>query len=143
MRIALLTLALPALMLAACDEPPQDPEPLDPAPLPDGDAAAAAAAPAQIVGAYDVTMADGSKRRQVLYEDGRYSDTDPAGAEVERGTWRIEGETYCFDPEGEPSETCYTADAYDEAGGFDKLGPDGELYGRLVRVGTGEDSPAD
>lgn len=35
MRIGFLALALPALLLAACDEPPQEPDPLEPAPLPE------------------------------------------------------------------------------------------------------------
>lgn len=32
MRVALLV--LPALALAACDEPPQEPDPVEPAPMP-------------------------------------------------------------------------------------------------------------
>lgn len=120
-------LALP-VALAACAQGADDQQAAEAEP-------AVEAAPASAVyGAYAVAMADGSERRQTLLLDGSYSDTGPDGEVIERGTWREDGMALCFDPEGEPGETCYTAANPGADGSFDKLDPEGNVYARLRRI---------
>jgi len=81
-----------------------------------------------------VTIADSSERRQTLLTDGSYSDIGPDGEEIERGTWREDGMTLCFDPADEPGEICYIAANPGEDGSFEKIDPKGIIYARLRRI---------
>lgn len=138
LRIAALA-ALP-LTITACEPAPQ-PEPLEP-PMPQTSAEGEASG--EPFGTYDVTLADGGKRRQLLYLDGRYEDFGPDGAVVEQGTWRAEGMSFCFQPAPQESEeACYTAGDPAPDGTFEKFDADGNLYARLRRIEPTDEAPAE
>ena len=84
------------IALAACS--PDQPEPQPAQEIP---------SPADIAGTYKAKLADGSIIRQTLNADGTYLDLDADGNPVENGTWRLDGKSLCYDPEGSEPEACY------------------------------------
>jgi hypothetical protein len=136
MRIGFLALALPALLLVACDEPPQEPDPLEPAPLPDGSAGAAMGPGLYSVG--DETTIYGRTR---LAADGTFTDLDEAGETVHRGTWRADGDTICLDLEGDAEdqqEHCWRNDPPAEDGSFMSRRLDGEKAYQVTPLAEAE-----
>ena len=95
---------LPALfLLAACGgaeqqvaEDPPSPDPLD------------------LVGSYRAEMADGKTVTHVLEADGTYRDIGDENLALETGTWRIEGDSICYDPEGSDPEACFAGGPTDK-----------------------------
>lgn len=76
-----------------------------------------------IAGTYEVTSEDGAVVLQRVDAGGTYVET-VAGTETERGTWHQKGDQMCYDPEGEPSEQCYTGGQPGPDGSFG-VGTDG------------------
>lgn len=93
---------------------------------------AAATAPGDMTGRYEITAADGTVVIEQINSDGSYVDTKE-GLESEKGTWRADGAKMCFDPEGSDPETCYTSTAPGADGTFKVIGPDGKESGNTVR----------
>lgn len=127
-----LPLLSPAFLLAACDQPPQDPEPVEPPPVPTSMAQAAMGP-----GLYEVGDGTTVYARTRLEEDGTYSDLDDAGAKVGGGSWRNEGDTICFDPEGigeDLEERCWRNDPPEDDGSFMSRRTDGEQAYRVSPV---------
>ena len=80
-------------------------------------------------GKYAIEGGDGTVYSQTIVNaDGTYSDLDPDGNEVGRGTWRDQRGMACFDPEGdgpEQQERCWTNSALAEDGSFTTTREDG------------------
>ena len=80
-------------------------------------------------GKYAIEGGDGTVYSQTIVKaDGSYSDLDPDGNEVGRGTWRDQRGMACFDPEGEGpehQERCWTNSALTEDGSFTTTRDDG------------------
>ena len=93
----------------------------DTAAAPDATESAAAttavAATGPVPGDYDVTGPDGTKLVATLAADGTYVDHDPAGKELEKGTWAVKEGKTCFMPAGK-AEVCYTDSAPAADGSF-------------------------
>lgn len=121
-----LTLAAATLALAACgnktdadaDTTPMATDTAMATPM-----ATTAAATGNMAGTYEVTMADGSKMTETINADGTY--TDVMDGKETRGTWRMDGEKACFDPEGDKPEVCHTTTAPGADGSFTATTPDG------------------
>ena len=64
-----------------------------------------------VAGTYEVTLDDGTVIRQTISENGSYITADAQGVETEQGSWRREGSSMCFDPEGSEGESCYATGA--------------------------------
>ncbi len=84
------------IALAACSPDQPKPQPVKESP-----------SPADIAGTYEATLADGSRIRQSLNADGTYLDSDADGNPIEKGTWRLDGKSLCYDPEGSEPDVCY------------------------------------
>jgi hypothetical protein len=120
MSVARLACLGPLVMLMACDQPPMDPEPAEPPVLPEE---AGAAMPP---GLYALGDEDTVFVRAQLNEDGTFVDIDEDGAVVLSGTWENEGETICFDPEGEGKQRhCWRNDPPRPDGSFVSRRTDG------------------
>jgi hypothetical protein len=136
MRVVFAALLLAPFALAACDEPPQEPDPLEPPPVPEGVAGAVMRPGLYAVG--DGTTVYG---RTSLSADGTFIDLDKAGATVHRGRWRAEGNTICLDVEGEAEdqqEHCWRNDPPDEDGSFMSRRLDGEKAYRVTPLAASE-----
>ncbi len=86
-----------------------------------------------VAGTYQMTQADGTIVTQTVNADGTYVDTAADGTELQRGTWRTEGEALCFDDTGPAVETCMTGGEVSEDGSFRAIGADGQETGTIVR----------
>ncbi|EDL50396.1 hypothetical protein [Erythrobacter sp. SD-21] len=111
-------------MLAACGSNEAE-EPVNPiettAPAGTTDTATAG----QMAGTYEMTMDDGTVVRQQVNADGTYVDTDMEGNELERGTWRQQGDQLCYDANGADPEECWTGGTPAADGTFEATGADG------------------
>lgn len=91
-------------------------------------------------GVYQVAADDGRMGQTVMKDDGTYTDTDPDGNVTETGTYNIDGDRICFDPEDDDSDYCFTNGPMGADGVFSAT-PDGEMEPITVtRVG---DVPAE
>lgn len=117
-KLALLA-AVAALAACSQDEAAVPAETEQPMP-----AETTAAMDAVIPGTSDVKMADGSMGTTTINADGTYVDTDAEGNEV-RGMVANKGGNYCFDPEGDEPEVCWTSTAPGADGSFTATAPDG------------------
>ena len=108
--------------LAACgsNEAEETPEPIDTT-IGSTDTATAS----QMAGTYEMTMADGTVVRQQVNADGTYVDTDLEGNELERGTWRQQGNQLCYDDAGTNPEECWTGGTPGADGSFEATSSDG------------------
>ncbi len=79
----------------------------------------------QMTGTYEMTMDDGTVVRQTINADGSYVDTDLEGNELERGTWRQQGDQLCLDDAGPGAEECWTGSTAGPDGSFEATGADG------------------
>ena len=83
------------------------------------------ASASQMAGTYEMTMEDGTVIRQQVNADGTYVDTDLEGNELERGTWRQEGNQLCLDDAGSGPEECWTGGTPGADGSFEATMPGG------------------
>ena len=117
-------LATATAALAACGSNEAE-EPVDPvettAPAGTTDTATAG----QMAGTYEMTMDDGTVVRQQVNADGTYVDTDLEGNELERGTWRQQGDQLCYDANGADPEECWTGGTPGADGSFEATASDG------------------
>lgn len=88
----------------------------------------------QMTGTYEMTMEDGTTVRQQVNADGTYVDRDLQGNELERGTWRQEGEQLCYDPEGADPEECWSGGTVGADGSFEVYDADGNVDGTVRRI---------
>lgn len=102
-------IAAGCILLAGCNQP----EP-DPAPSP------AAPSTQDIAGTYEAALPDGSRVRHTLGADGSYSEEDGEGNPIEIGTWRLNGDQICYDPEGSEPESCFETGPSDDVAKVDK-----------------------
>ncbi|WAT17871.1 hypothetical protein OZN62_13290 [Aurantiacibacter sp. MUD11] len=119
-----------SLSLAACAEQP------------DEAAAEATEVPAEEAGVvigpglYAVGDETTEYGRTRLNADGTYVDLD-GDTPVGGGTWRTDGETMCFDPEGDgedQQERCWTNGPADADGGFLSTRTDGSQSYRVTPI---------
>lgn len=126
-------LATATVALAACGSNETE-EPVEPiettAPAGTTDTASAS----QMAGTYEVTMDDGTVVRQQVNADGTYVDTDLDGNEVERGTWRQQGDQLCYDDAGADPEECWTGGAPGPDGSFQATTSDGSVTTTVRRI---------
>ena len=124
-------------LLAACGSNEAE-EPVEPiettAPAGTTDTATAG----QMAGTYEMTMNDGTVVRQQVNADGTYVDTDMDGNELERGTWRQQGDQLCYDANGADPEECWTGGTPGADGSFEATGADGTS----ITVRRVQDEPA-
>ncbi|QZD89659.1 hypothetical protein K3148_12775 [Qipengyuania aurantiaca] len=124
-------------MLAACGSNEAE-EPVEPiettAPAGTTDTATAG----QMAGTYEMTMDDGTVVRQQVNADGTYVDTDLEGNELERGTWRQQGDQLCYDDAGADPEVCWTGGTPGADGSFEATATDGTS----ITVRRVQDEPA-
>lgn len=123
--------------LSACGSKPADPAATDTAANTVETPAPATSAPAtgSMVGTYEMTSPDGTIITETINADGTY--VDVAEGKETRGTWRMEGESGCFDPAGDAPEICYTTTAPAADGSFTTKAPDGTTM--TVRKTTAQD----
>ena len=91
-------------------------------------------------GLYETATEDGRMAQTVMREDGTYTDLDPDGAELEKGTYTTEGDRTCFDPEGDDEAYCYTNGPLGEDGSFSTTRDGADAAITVKRVG---DTPAE
>ena len=94
------------------------------------------ASASQMAGTYEMTMDDGTVVRQNVNADGTYVDTDIDGNELERGTWRQQGDQLCYDDAGPDPEECWSGGTPAEDGSFEATSADGSTSITIRRVGT-------
>ena len=130
-------LATATAALAACGSNEAE-EPVEPiettAPAGTTDTATAG----QMAGTYEMTMDDGTVVRQQVNTDGTYVDTDLEGNELERGTWRQQGDQLCYDDAGADPEVCWTGGTPGADGSFEATATDGTS----ITVRRVQDEPA-
>lgn len=110
------------VLLAACSEPEA------PAPEPTEEAAAAPTAidGGPVAATYNVEGPDGAASVWILAEDGTFTLTSE-GVDPVMGTYTLEGDLFCADPEGEDTAAvCYTQ-AIGEDGTWTSTDPDGAV----------------
>ncbi|MXO85406.1 hypothetical protein GRI38_05125 [Altererythrobacter aurantiacus] len=88
---------------------------------------------AGLAGTYELTSGDGSVVLQVLSPDGTYRDTTPGGEELERGSWRSDGEGICLDADGPATERCMTGSEVGPDGSWRAIDSTGADTGTVVR----------
>lgn len=88
----------------------------------------------QMAGTYEVTMDDGTVVRQTVNADGTYVDSDMQGTELDRGTWRQEGDQLCYDPDGNDPEECFTGGTPGPDGSFEVRNAAGEVASTVRRI---------
>jgi hypothetical protein len=122
---------LAATALASCSsEPAPEPTPEE------TETVAAEPTMADMAGAYEFTMPDGSKGSSVMNADGTYTDTQ--GDQVETGAWTLTDGKTCFDPTGDdpaqPSR-CYATTEPDANGVFTATRDDDGTVVTVKKVG--------
>jgi len=116
-----------AIGLAACSQPSQVGEP-----APSPEVAGFEAVP----GTYGVGDETTIYAKTRLAADGTYVDMDDSGP-VDKGTWRADGATMCFDPEGDGEdrqERCWINGPPDADGSFLSTRDDGSQSYRVTPI---------
>lgn len=86
-------------------------------------------------GTYDVKRYNGSTSTIVIGADRTYTDRGPDGT-MESGTFALKEGNYCFDPEGEAAEVCWTVSQPGAGGSFTATDPDGHTVTLTPRADT-------
>lgn len=121
-----LTLATATLSLAACGQKAEttaEATPMSSETVVATPVETTGAATGSMAGTYEVTMGDGSTMTQTINADNTY--TDVMDGRETTGTWRMDGQRSCFDPEGSAAEECYTTSAVAADGSFTATSADG------------------
>ena len=131
----LIFLAAASAALAACGSNEADETPPQPVDTTATDTTANMdTATGNMTGTYEVQLADGTNVRQSVNSDGTYVDSDMDGNEMERGTWRAQGEQMCYDPDGAEPETCYSGGQAQADGTFQMRDADGNVTASVRKV---------
>ncbi|MBW0144666.1 hypothetical protein [Sphingomicrobium clamense] len=87
-----------------------------------------------MAGSYSLRDMDGNETGvTTINEDGTYTYVDADGTEVS-GTMTMDGDTACFDPDGDDPAVCYPNGGMTEEGEWIRVDPDGNEVGTIVRL---------
>lgn len=121
------TTCIAVVVLIGCSQAPEDSEA-----LPSPEVAGFEAVP----GTYGVGDETTIYAKTRLAADGTYVDMDDSGP-VDKGTWRADGATMCFDPEGDGEdrqERCWINGPPDADGSFLSTRDDGSQSYRVTPI---------
>ena len=126
--------------LSACSQEGEDPA--DAATMEGPAPTGALAIEQNPAGAYDVKRYNGGTSTIVIGADRTYTDRLPDGT-TQSGTFALKGGKYCFDPEGDEAEVCWTVNQPGAEGSFTATSPEGHTVTLTRRVETAATSSAE
>lgn len=109
--------------LSACSQ--QAEEPADAGAIESPEPAGPVATEQDPAGSYDLQRYNGGTSTLVIRDDGTYTDIAPDGSTIDSGTFALGEGEFCFTPEGDPAEVCWTLDQPDADGSFTATDPEG------------------
>ena len=119
--------------LSACSQEGEDPA--DAAAMEGPEPTRSVAMEQDPAGTYDVKRYSGGTSTIVIGADRTYTDRLPDGT-TQSGTFALKGGKYCFDPQGDEAEVCWTVSQPGAEGSFTATDPEGHTVTLTRRVET-------